>query len=364
MNTSTSINVTEKNIVSLAILPDVIRALKIVNEPVPGNQKQALLILGPVGVGKSQIPVQVAKEDGDHVVTINLSNFLPSEVTGWTTQVGNEMAQLKPRWFTELEAAAAAGKNTIALFEEVMSCDQDVVGNFMQVVHDRKVAGCPLPENCLIVANGNRKEDKANVKKWPQQAINRFIIVEVDVEHKATLDYFQRTNVAPEVIAFLNFSPVSLHNVGEQDGRPYATPRGYEAISNIIKAKLNTVVQSKLIDGRIGTKEGAAFTGFLKMYQDLQSPAEILADPSGVAISEKLDVLYAQVGSCIAFASSKQGDALATWLERIGETNQEFLGVAIQQINRRNKETPEKKITSPKLTDLFIKVAALLHGDD
>ena len=90
----------------------------------------------------------------------------------------------------------------------------------------------------------------------------------------------------------------------------------------------------------------------------------MLANPDTVTMSDELDVQHAMIGSVIAFASSKQGDALATWLGRVGDANQELLGVAIQQIKRRNEVTPEKKITSPKLTELMAKVAALLHGDD
>ena len=88
---NTQINVTNKNLVSIETVPQIIEALEVMNRPLPPMQKQALLILGPVGVGKTQIPVQVANDKGWHVVTVNLTNYLPSEVTGWTTQVGNEM---------------------------------------------------------------------------------------------------------------------------------------------------------------------------------------------------------------------------------------------------------------------------------
>ena len=358
---NTQPNVTQKNIVSLSTLPSLIRGLKSINSNVPTNQKQALLILGPVGVGKSQIPVQVANEDGDHVVVINLVNYLPSEVTGWTTQVGNEMAQLKPRWFTELEAAASAGKNTVLIFEEFCQCDQDVQSAAAQIILDRRVAGNDLPDNCLIVANGNRKEDKANVRKMPQQVVNRFTIVEVGVELNATLDHFQKIGVAPEVSAYLTHFADSLHNVGEQDGTQMATPRSWVAVSDIVKAKLDALVQSALIAGRIGVSEGAKFDGFLRMFSKLVSPAKVLEDPTGVAIPEEIDVQYAMVGSVVAFATSKQGDALATWIQRLPA---ELQAVSIQAIKRRNEVTPEKKITSPKLTDVLIGQAALLHGDD
>ena len=122
-------------------------------------------MLGPVGVGKTQIPVQVANDKGWHVVTVNLTNYLPSEVTGWTTQVGNEMAQLKPRWFTEVEAAAAAGKTVVVIFEEFCQCDQDVQSSARAICLDRVVAGCASTDSCLIITHVNRKADKATAKR-------------------------------------------------------------------------------------------------------------------------------------------------------------------------------------------------------
>ena len=179
---NTQINVTNKNLVSIETVPQIIEALEVMNRPLPPMQKQALLILGPVGVGKTQIPVQVANDKGWHVVTVNLTNSLPSEVTGWTTQVGNEMAQLKPRWFTEVEAAAAAGKTVVVIFEEFCQCDQDVQSSARAICLDRVVAGCALPDSCLIIANGNRKEDKANAKRLPEQVASGFTIIEIGAE--------------------------------------------------------------------------------------------------------------------------------------------------------------------------------------
>ena len=50
---NTQINVTNKNLVSIETVPQIIEALEVMNRPLPPMQKQALLILGPVGVGKA-----------------------------------------------------------------------------------------------------------------------------------------------------------------------------------------------------------------------------------------------------------------------------------------------------------------------
>tara|TARA_R110000751_G_scaffold157302_1_gene262782 strand:+ start:70 stop:744 length:675 start_codon:yes stop_codon:yes gene_type:complete len=222
-------------------------------------------------------------------------------------------------------------------------------------------AGCPLPDNCLIIANGNRKEDKANAKRLPEQVASGFTIIEIGAELGATLSYFEKTGVARAVITYLTYFPAALHDVGDQDGTPQQTPRSWEATSNIVKGNFSPLVESALIAGRVGVKAAAAFSAFKKMFNELTSPADVLANPDSVTMSDKLDVQHAMVGSVVAFATSKQGDALATWIKRLPR---ELQTVAMQTIKRRNEVTPEKKITSPKLTDILIDQASLLHGDD
>jgi hypothetical protein len=348
-----------ENIISMSNLPATIRAaMDIQTSRVDGYP---LLILGPVGVGKSQVPVQVAQEEGWEVITVNLCNYQPSEVTGWVTQVGDVMSQLLPDWAQRVFDAAKAGKKTIIIFEEFPQCDIDVQKAAAQVNWDRRVAGFRLPENCLIIANGNRKADKAAVKSIPEHQVSRFTILTLEAELDPTLAHFAKIGVAPEVTTYLTQFPDGLHR-HVADGTPFPCPRTWVAVSDVVKGGFPKAVETPLIAGAIGVGEQAKFTGFLRIWRDLVAPSKVFADPLGSPVPDAADVRYAMVGSLVAAASSKTAKALATYIKRLPA---EYHSVAAAAIKRRNDTAsdPSKKISAKEFTDILIETAQLLNEE-
>ena len=348
-----------ENIISMEQLPNYIQAaMDIQNNRVDGFP---LLILGPVGVGKSQVPIQVAKDNGWFAKAINLSDYQPSEVTGWVTQQGDVMAQLIPEWANDVFAAAKEGKKQIVIFEEFPQCDVDVQKAAAQIIWDPRVAGYRLPEDCLIVANGNRKSDKAAVKSIPEHLISRFNIVTVEAELDPTLAHFAKIDVAPEVTTYLTQFPDALHR-HVQDGTPFPSPRTWVAVSDIIKAKLTKAVEMPMVAGAVGIGEQAKFTGFLRVWRDLVAPAKVFADPTGSPVPEGADVRYAMIGSLVAACRSNNAKALAIYIKRLPP---EYHSVAAAAIKRRNQAAtdPSKKISAKEFTDILIETAQLLNEE-
>ena len=348
-----------ENIVSMSNLPAYIRAaMDIQTERVDGFP---LLILGPVGVGKSQVPVQVAKEEGWTTRTLNLVNYQPSEVTGWVTQHGEVMTQLLPQWASDIFAAAKNGNKTLLIVEEFPQCDIDVQKAAAQIIWDRRVAGYRLPEDCLIVANGNRKSDKAAVKSIPEHLVSRFNIVTVEAELDPTLQHFASIEVAPEVTTYLTQFPDALHR-HVADGTPFPSPRTWVAVSDIVKAGLPKSVEMPMIAGAVGIGEQAKFTGFLRIWRDLVAPSQVFANPETAPVPAAADVRYAMVGSLVASASNKTAKALATYIKRLPP---EYHSVAAAAIKRRNEAAndPAKKISAKEFTDILIETAQLLNEE-
>ncbi len=345
-----------ENIISMTNLPAVIRAaMDIQINRIDGYP---LLILGPVGVGKSQVPVQVAREEGWEVITVNLCNYQPSEVTGWVTQVGDVMSQLLPDWAKRVFDAAQSGKKTVIIFEEFPQCDIDVQKAAAQVNWDRRVAGHRLPEDCLIIANGNRKSDKAAVKSIPEHQISRFTIMTVEAELDPTLAHFAKIDVAPEVTTYLTQFPDALHRHAA-DGTPFPCPRTWVAVSDVIKAEVPKAIEMPMIAGAIGVGEQAKFTGFLRIWRDLVSPSEVFANPDAAPVPEKADVRYAMIGSLIASVTNKTAKACAAYIKRLPP---EYHSVAVSALLRRNEAAgdPGKKISTAGFTDILIETSNLI----
>ena len=345
-----------ENIISIANIPAYIRAaMAIQSDRVDGFP---LLILGPVGVGKSQAPVQVAREEGWHVEVVNLSNYQPSEVTGWVTQVGDAMDQLLPVWGRNVIDAGKSGSKSLIIFEEFPQCDIDVQKASAQVIWDRRLAGHRLPEDCLIIANGNRKSDKAAVKSIPEHLVSRFNIVTVEAELDPTLAHFAKIDVAPEVTTYLTQFPDALHRHAA-DGTPFPCPRTWVAVSDVIKAEVPKAIEMPMIAGAIGVGEQAKFTGFLRIWRDLVAPSEVFANPDAAPVPEKADVRYAMIGSLIASVTNKTAKACAAYIKRLPP---EYHSVAVSALLRRNEAAsePGKKVSTTGFTDILIETSNLI----
>ena len=213
----------------------------------------------------------------------------------------------------------------------------------------------------MIVANGNRKSDKAAVKSIPEHLVSRFNIVTVEAELDPTLEHFTKIGVAPEVTTYLTQFPDGLHR-HVQDGTPFPSPRTWVAVSDIVKAGLPKSVEMPMIAGAVGIGEQAKFTGFLRIWRDLVAPSKVFADPTGSPVPEAADVRYAMVGSLVAAASSKHAKALATYIKRLPP---EYHSVTAAAIKRRNATAsdPSKKISAKEFTDILIETAQLLNEE-
>ena len=338
-------SLSNRNIVTVAQLPDIIHHLMASQKHAASRGRKhfvCLRIVGAAGLGKSQVPAQIAEAIGVEVVYVNLMNYSPVEVNGWMTQVGDIMAQLKPDWLITVLQAIENGKDVMVIFEEVNQCDEDVQKRFAQIIWDRKVAGTILPANVLMVANGNRKEDKAGVKRTLGHMVSRFMTVELVAELEPTLEYFTSIGVTPPVIDYLAFygkgEDQCLHRV-QPDGLPSPSARTYEQLSDMILAGATGELLRVMANGCIGIGEAAKFLKFLDVYSEMTHPKEIFANPETADVPEGLDTQVALVGALAGHVEQVTMEAFCTYAKRLPE---ELQAVAAQHIKRRNKMAEKK----------------------
>ena len=333
-----------RNVVSLGMLPDEIKHRMKAQKHAASRGREnfmCLRIVGAPGIGKSQAPAQIARSEGWYVDMVNLMNYSPVEVTGWVTQVGDAMSQLKPDWLIRVMQAVEDGKDAMIIFEEVNQCEEEVQKRFAQIIWDRKVAGVFLPANVLLVANGNRKEDKAGVKRTLGHMTSRFLTVELVAELEPTLEYFTSIGVTQPVIDYLAFygkgEDQCLHR--PQPEGPSPSARTYEQLSDTILAGATGELLRVEANGCIGIGEAAKFRKFMDIYNDMVHPKEILENPETADVPEGLDTQVALVGALAGHVEQATMEAFCTYAKRLPE---ELQAVAAQHIKRRNKMAEKK----------------------
>ena len=143
-----------------------------------------LFLWGPPGIGKSDIVKQMGEELDAHVIDIRLSLWEPTDIKGipYFDSDSGKMAWAPPIELPDAEMGKKH-KQIILFMDEMNSAAPAVQAAAYQLVLNRRVGTYKLPDNVLIVAAGNRESDKGVTYRMPAPLANRFIHLEMRVDH-------------------------------------------------------------------------------------------------------------------------------------------------------------------------------------
>ena len=145
----------------------------------------SVMLWGPPGVGKSQAVRQIAKEIEENtgkkvnVTDVRLLLFNPIDLRGIPTANEDKTLAvwLKPKIF---QMDASNDVVNILFLDEISAAPQSVQAAAYQITLDRVVGEHKLPENCIVIAAGNRTTDKSVAFKMPKALANRLLHIEVE----------------------------------------------------------------------------------------------------------------------------------------------------------------------------------------
>lgn len=307
--------------------------------------KRTLFIHGSPGVGKSQVTNQASKEEDYHMIDVRLSLLDSVDLHGLPTVENGVVKWAVPDFLPRTERD---GAKVVLFIDEMTSAPPAVQVAAYGLVLDRKLGDYTLPEDCVVIAAGNKATDRAVVQKMSKALANRFTHIEMEVDVDDWVDHAIGTDFAEEVIAFIRFRPDLLHNFDPQDSDPaFASPRSWEFISDFIKAGIDRSIEAAMFKGTVGEGPAAEFLGFLRIFRSLTDPDMILMSPHNAPIPDEPATLYATCGSLARRAAPDNMDRIITYAERLPP---EFAVLLIQDAARR---TP-----GVQATRAFIKWAA------
>ncbi len=243
------------------VIPSELRAYldALVTHPV----RNATMIWGPPGVGKSSIVAQVADGHGLRFVDVRLSQLAPTDLRGLPVAVEGISTWFPPEFLPR------DGRGILFL-DELNMAAPTMQGVAQQLVLDRRVGSYVLPEGWFVWAAGNRKQDRASVFEMPAPLANRFLHVDLEPD----LDDFRRhghdVGVSEQILAFLSFRPELLHALDSK--RPsWPSPRSWVMANTLLAAGLP-------IGAAVGEAAQAEFDAFVNVYAMLPVMDRILSD--------------------------------------------------------------------------------------
>jgi len=207
----------------------------------------------------------------------------------------------------------------ILLIEEIPNAPQAHHYALFQLCQERRLGDYILPHDVYIVATGNRKTDGCGVKRMPSSFGNRFTQVDFETDPKDWQEWARAHGVDYRIIAATNYLPELLTEWDGMIDGPQSSPRSLAAFSDILVANKYRVTATADVGGKdsyqtprydsdsqrafraakgtIGEIDAAQLIGFLALFDLIPAIPEILANPEGVPIPDRVDLKFATIAA-------------------------------------------------------------------
>jgi len=246
-----------------------------VRATVDKNLKRSIMVLGPTGVGKSEVMHQIAQSYGMKVIDIRLLLWSLTDLKGIPYP---DDTQTFTKWLINdvLPRVDRDGESGILLLEELNASTKTVQAAAYQLTLDRRIGDYVLPEKWHIVATGNREQDNGVYIAPPAPLADRFEILEVEVDFSAWRDYAINIGYNPVIISYLSANRTALYTFRPEDSAElvFATPRSWAAVSDLLNAGFTDETLRIKIEGNIGVGEAAGLLKYMKncdMLPDIEA---------------------------------------------------------------------------------------------
>ena len=212
---------------------------------IPSIRQRPVLLMGPPGVGKTQIMEQISQEMGIGLVAYTITHhtrqsavglpFIEKKVYGGREYTVTEytMSEIVASIYDKIEAAGLA--EGILFIDEINCVSETLAPTMLQFLQCKTFGSHRIPEGWVIVAAGNPPEYNKSVREFDVVTLDRIKKITVEPDFEVWKEYAYRVNIHPAILSYLNIKRQNFCQIETTvDGKRFATPRGWEDLSELI----------------------------------------------------------------------------------------------------------------------------------
>lgn len=283
----------------------------------PAVRQRPLLLIGPPGIGKTQIMEQVARESGVGLVAYTITHHTRQSAIGLPLisekRYGGAVHAVTEYTMSEIVASVydrieeTGLKEGILFIDEINCVSETLAPTMLQFLQGKTFGNHRIPAGWIIVTAGNPPEYNKSVREFDIATLDRIRRIEVEADFKVWKEYAVQTAVHPAVIAYLEARPEHFYRIETTaDGKLFATPRGWEDLARFLEIyeKIGKTVDRDVVYQYIEHPRIAKdFANYLELYYKYQSDYQIeqilagnisedlLRKVSAAAFDEKFSVI-------------------------------------------------------------------------
>ena len=220
--------------------------------------KHAFYLSGAPGVGKSQgvqeIKRRVEEATGKTVNITDLRLLLcaPTDLRGipFANEDKTKAVWLRPEMF---DMDPSEDVINFLFLDELSAAAPSVQAAAYQITLERRIGEHQLPDNCFVLAAGNRITDKSVATRMPKALANRLTHFDIIPDLEDWKQWAYRKGVDSRIVGFLNFKPSLLNKFDPStDDNAFPTPRAWETVNDFIDIYGGIEEAFECIAGTIG----------------------------------------------------------------------------------------------------------------
>ena len=254
------------------------------NYLIPAVRQRPVLLMGPPGIGKTQIMEQIAAEEGVGLVAYTITHHTRQSAIGLPfiekRTYGGEEFSVTEYTMSEILASVyqlmekTGLKEGILFLDEINCVSETLAPMMLQFLQCKTFGNQRLPEGWLIVAAGNPPEYNKSVRDFDVVTLDRVKRIDVEEDFAVWKEYAYRKGLHGAVISYLDIKKDNFYRIETTvDGLQFATARGWEDLSELIIAyeKLGLRVDREVVGQYIQLPRVAKdFANYLELYYKYQ----------------------------------------------------------------------------------------------
>jgi len=225
-------------------------------------------MIGPHGIGKSEIVTQWGKENGYHVEVLQLPILEVSDLIGMPdiveTKFGKVTTWAAPEWVHRIHEVNANGQPAIIFLDELGRASMDIRQASLQMVLEKKVNEHVFEDVVFVVADN--PSDAYDTADFDMALEDRFQTYNVEANITDWLKYARKAGVLDVVTDYLAEYDEKLHFTPESDGEKGSSPRAWKKLSDGLTVNKDEDFVYSLITAKVGKTVGANFFHYYNNY--------------------------------------------------------------------------------------------------
>ena len=212
---------------------------------IPEIRQRPVLLMGPPGIGKTQIMEQIASECDIGLVSYTITHHTRQSAIGLPfireKEYGGRPFSVTEYTMSEIIASVydrmeQSGKKEGILFIDEINCVSETLApTMLQFLQCKSFGNQKVPKGWIIVAAGNPPEYNKAVRDFDIVTLDRVRVIPLEADFEIWKEYAYAVGIHGAVIAYLDIHRDHFYRMETTvDGKRFVTARGWEDLSELI----------------------------------------------------------------------------------------------------------------------------------